>query len=199
MVINQFKTCVLPALEYGIGVWGCNKYDSSIWHQVEIFWRYIARCILGVSVRSPNGGVYGDLGWLPFWVRAAHQATTMWTRITEMPSSAITRKAMYVQRQLSQDGKDCWLTRFKGTLHRTHTCGISMWDTWISNSDFNVICSRTEEYVSGKYCTVRWEEDCLKEYQEVAIHEWYHEVTRVETKCGKGRNKLRTYALFKEE
>lgn len=46
-VINQFKTCVLPALEYGIGVWGCGKYESTIWHQVEIFWRYIARCILG--------------------------------------------------------------------------------------------------------------------------------------------------------
>lgn len=116
-----------------------------------------------------------------------------------MPSSAITRKAMHVQRRLAQDGKDCWLTRFKGTLHRTSTCGINMWDAWINNSNFYVTCSRTEEYVSGKFRTVRWEEDCLEAYQDVAIREWYSEVTRVEAKCGKGRNKLRTYALFKEE
>jgi hypothetical protein len=51
------------------------KYDSVIWKQVETFWRYIAKCILRVPMRTPSGGVYGYLTWSPFWVRAAHQAT----------------------------------------------------------------------------------------------------------------------------
>ncbi len=49
-------------------------YESIAWKQVEVFWRYIARCILGVSTRTPNSGVYGELGWLPFYTRAAWQA-----------------------------------------------------------------------------------------------------------------------------
>ena len=170
-----------------------------MWYRVESFWRHIARCILGVSMRAPNRGVYGDLGWLPFWVRAAHQATAMWTRITEMSSSAVVRKAMQVQRQLVQDGKDCWLRRFKDTLHRTSTCGIDKWNAWMDNVDFSVICSRTEGYASGKFRLVRWEDDCLKVYHEVAVSEWQYEVTRIDSKHGKGRNKLRTYTLFEQE
>ena len=74
VIINQFNTCVMPALEYGVpgvGLWGVGMYKSDSWKKVEVFWRYIARCILGVSQRAPNGGVYGDLGWYSFEVRAA--------------------------------------------------------------------------------------------------------------------------------
>jgi hypothetical protein len=98
----------MPALEYG-GLWGVGLYKSDSWKKVETFWRYVARCILGVSQRAPNGGVYGDLGWFPFEIRAAWQATSMWTRITEMPDASLTRKAMYVQRELVDKGKECWL------------------------------------------------------------------------------------------
>ena len=199
VVVRQFNTCVLPALEYGIGVWGCGNYKSTAWKEVETFWRYIARCILGISVRAPNGGVYGDLGWTPFWVRAAHQATTMWTRITEMSSSTIVRKAMYVQREMLLNGDDCWLKKFKDTLLCTRTCGVDMWTTWLNDNDFRVTCSRNEEYIDGIYRAVRWETDCLNAIHEVARNEWYMDVTRIEAKRGEGRNKLRTYALFKSE
>ena len=84
---------------------------------------------------------------------------------------------------------------FNGTAH----IYVRRYTYYVNNENFNVTCSRTEEYVSGKFRTVRWEEDCIEAYQEVAIREWYSEVKRVEAKCGKGRNKLRTYALFKEE
>jgi hypothetical protein len=189
----------MPALEYGVGVWGCSKYDSVIWKQVETFWRYIAKCILGVPMRTPSGGVYGDLAWSPFWVRAAHQATAMWTRVSEMPASSIVRKAMYIQRDMLHKGKDCWLKRFKDTLHRASTCGIDKWNTWINSNDFNITCSRHEEYISGKFRVVRWEEDCLAAYENYAISEWYKDITRKEAKHGDGQNKLRTYALFKQE
>lgn len=196
-VVNQFNTCVMPALEYGVGLWGVGLYKSEAWKKVEIFWRYIARCILGVSQRAPNGGVYGELGWYPFEVRAAWQATAMWTRISEMPNVSLTRKAMYVQRDMCDRGKECWLKSLKSTLLSKTSCGIDMWAEWWGNPNFNIACARIDVDDIGSETTVRWEEDCLKSLRKNACDEWYNDVTRTNAKRGNGLNKLRTYALFK--
>ena len=63
MVVNQFNTCVLPALEYGVGVWYTGRMScKKEWGNVEVLWRTVARQILGVSTYAPMGGVAGDLG-----------------------------------------------------------------------------------------------------------------------------------------
>ena len=198
-VINQFNTCVMPALEYGVASWGVGLYKSDSWKRVETFWRYIARCILGVSQRAPTGGVCGDLGWYPFEVRAAWQATSMWTRITELPDTSLTRKAMYVQRHLLSKGKECWLKSFKSTLLSHSTCGNLMWDKWLNKPDFNIECSRVHTDNIGMEVESRWETECLVSFRQHASNTWFQDVTRVEAKRGSGLNKLRTYALFKRE
>ena len=65
-----FKTIVLPALEYGLGIWGACMYNSAVWKEVEDFWRYAAKTIVGVPVRTPSAAVFGDLGWYEFATRA---------------------------------------------------------------------------------------------------------------------------------
>ena len=179
VVINQFNTCIMPALDYGVGLWGVGLYKSDSWKKVEVFWRYIARCILGVSQRAPNGGVYGDLGWYPFEVRAAWQATSMWSRITELPNTSLTRKAMYVQRDLCSKGKQCWLKSLKSTLLSKTLCGHDMWSKWWRTCDFNIICSRSSIDDRGIHSVVRWETDCLESLRTHACDEWYKDVTRV--------------------
>ena len=118
LVINQFNTCVLPAIEYGVGVWyaGCFIGNKSVWESVEVFWRSIARQILGVSILAPYGGVQGELEWYPFSVRAASQAIAMWTRITRMPHHTWTHKAMCAQRTLLRAGHRCWLSVIRESL-----------------------------------------------------------------------------------
>ena len=37
------KSCVLPALEYGVCIWGSGNYGSTVWQKVERFWRYMRR------------------------------------------------------------------------------------------------------------------------------------------------------------
>ena len=98
-----FKTCVLPALEYGIGLWGAGNYNSATWASLESFWRMAARTILGVPVRTPNAAVLGDLGWTNFWVRGAWQAVCLWERVTRMNDDALARKAMHVQLHYRRD------------------------------------------------------------------------------------------------
>jgi len=198
VVVSQFKTFVLPALEYGVGLWGAGTYKSHTWEQVEVFWRYIARCILGVSTRAPNSGVYGDLGWFPFYTRASWQAIAFFTRATEMPSNSLVREAMYAQRTLLAQGKDCWLSTLKDTLCTT-SYGSICWNTWWLDSDFMCACSRISIDDRGKQCVIRWEDDCYDECKNLYIHDhWHKDVIREHAKHGEGGNKLRTYKLFKQ-
>ena len=143
--------------------------------------------------------MYGELGWYPFEVRAAWQATSVWTRITEMPTSSLTRKAMYVQRHLLSKGKACWLKSFKKTLLSASTCGKSMWNKWWSKPDFNISCSRIYTNNLGMDIDTRWETDCLVDFRKRATDAWLKDVKRIKAKCGNGLNKSRTYALFKTE
>jgi hypothetical protein len=179
VVINQFNTCILPALEYGVGLWGVGSYKSHIWQQIETFWCYIARTVLGVPIRSPSAGVYGELGWYPFWTRAAWQAVSMWTRITRMPSDALTRQAMHVQRRLFTEGKSCWLTTLKDTLCTTEV-GTRYWNEWMNTSDFQCTC--TTLVLDSRNPSVsaqrRWEDDCIDAFRERACSEWIADIDR---------------------
>ena len=190
--VNQFKTCVMPSLEYGVAIWGSGLYESSIWSQIEAFWRSIARCILGVSLRAPNASVYGELGWFL-------KTYTFWTRATEMPSDSVVRQAMYVQREMVIKGHTCWLASLKDTLCSRSTYGAQIWKKWWDDPNFNISCVRVKELSSTRTCEVRWEDDCMEAFYEHAINVWIHDVTQEGAKNGEGKNKLRTYALFKRE
>ena len=114
--------------------------------QTEVFWRSAARSILGVPLRTPVAAMFGDLGWRPFVVRAAHQACSFWTRVTELPKCSLVRQAMAVQRQIVLDAgradyMSCWLSRLRKLLLKT-PLGSSFWDKWFVTPDFNIVCSR---------------------------------------------------------
>ena len=47
--------------------------------------------------------------------------------------------------------------------------------------------------------SIKWEDDVHKHLKNKAIDEWKLDLQRVEAKSGTGFNKLRTYALFKNE
>jgi hypothetical protein len=202
MVINQFKTCVLPAMEYGVCLWGAGAYQTHAWEQVEIFWRYIARTILGMPLRTPTAAVYGELGWSPFWVRAAWQATAFWTRVTCMPDDSLTRQAMHVQRSLVLSNKPCWLRMMKDTLCMTRV-GLDYWTKWLATDNFRCICQYKAPCIHDPERSVMrgWEDDCLDAFNDFAITEWKADILRTQAKRGSafGGNKLRTYARFKHE
>jgi hypothetical protein len=201
-VVSQFKTCIMPALEYGVGLWGVGQYQTAVWREVEEFWRYIARCILGVSQRAPNGGVYGELGWFPFHSRAMQQATQLFTRVTKLNDTSLLRKAMYVQRDIVRMDKPCWLSIYRDTLNEFE-CGRSIWSTWWNMPDFRCSCLTSIDSVDSQSSEmpvkpVSWEEQLKKAADEAFISTWQSDLRRQEAKRrGVGGNKLRTYRLFK--
>ena len=208
VILNQFMTCILPCLEYGVSLWGVGRRrgDCGAWNDIELFWRQAAKHILGMPIRAPDSAVSGELGWFPFWVRAGWQAASFWTRITEMSDACLAKKAMYVQRSLVVQGHNCWLGSFKNTLHKTGM-GRVIWDKWWNNLDFMANkcgCVRYEVHESKvtnqvRISSVRWEDDVYEAFKEEAINTWRFDINRKEAKYnGVGGNKLRTYSKFKK-
>jgi hypothetical protein len=139
VVSHQFKTCIMPALEYGVSIWGVGRTygDIAAWEKIECFWRSIARTILGLPVRSPSEGVVGELGWHPFETRAGWQAAAFWTRVSEIDDRCLARKAMHVQRRLVQQDRVCWLRMLRDTLTQT-PMGSKYWMKWYNDPCFRV-------------------------------------------------------------
>jgi len=167
---------------------------------VERFWRLCARIILGVPIRTPVAACLGDLGWRPFWTRAAWQAAALWTRVTEMPDSELPRQAMYVQRKLFEAGDECWLTKFHATLERSLR-GKAWWDEWWAHPQFRVRCNVVSSNGSGRRSS--WDAELRRDFAAWADEEWAVAVRppspSVPTPNGEamGGSKLRTYAGFK--
>ena len=199
VAINQFNTCVLPAIEYGVGVWyASTSSDKTTWEKLEVFWRYIAKCILGVSTCAPTGGVQGELAWHPFRVRAASHAISMWTRISRLPLSELTRKAMCVQRELLRNSHTCWLTSIHNTLCAT-AVGTNVWNLWWSIDNFPNTLTACESVLQPENCKRPWDVVCNDNFINYSISTWFEEVNRINAKVGEGNNKLRTYALYKNK
>ena len=181
MRIRLFKTCVLPAFEYSVNVWGSGLYKSNIWKEVESYWRYIAKYIAGVPCRTPTLAVYGDLGWLPFYVRAADQAVKFWVRVTKLNDDCLVRKAMHVQRDLvkSKPSCICWLSKLRDTLCQT-VCGHRFWNEWFFNDmNFRKICSRSVTTEVTKPFMVAWEDDFFNEFCKLESDKWSDSVNLV--------------------
>ena len=133
MAILLFKIYVVPTLEYGVGLWGAGDrlcQMRRVWEQeIESFFRQAARFILGVPIRSPTSGVYGDLGLLPFWTRAGWQAASLWARAIRAGPNLLIGKAMMVQRALFLLKMSCWLKSVHGSLCK-YGLGKEVWSEW---------------------------------------------------------------------
>ena len=113
-----------------MGSGGKRRGEAGVWEEFETFWRQIANSILGMPIRAPTQGVFGELGWYPFWVRASWQAAKYWTRVVEMQNDyCIVKEALRCQWDLVEHGKECWLSCLKSSLMLTPV-GQECWEKW---------------------------------------------------------------------
>ena len=158
MAVQLYKTCVMPAVEYGVGLWGAGSYNSAAWLRVEAFWRMAARTVLKLPLRTPSEALLGDLGWHKFSVRGAWQAVCLWTRVTRKNEYELARKAMHVQCDMFAKKNKCWLTTLYPTLTATDF-GKDIWQQWWNAPSFSVPCERKCVDSGGKTVIRSWSDD----------------------------------------
>ena len=187
----------MPALEYGVSIWGPGLIHADSLDRVEKFWISNARFILNAPLRTPNAAIQGDLGWMPFSIRAKWQAVCLLIRSTCSSQDSLLRKAMHVQRRLFRVDCACWLANVRVFMHLSGPVGKDFWTQWWSGNMFNM---RTYD-LEGDTVELRKTHALLihNELQASAELQWLVDIGRETARSGDGLNKLRTYAKFKSE
>ena len=142
-----------------------------------------------VPLRTPHEAIFGDLGWLKFWVRGDWQGVCMWTRITTMNEDSLTRKAMCVQRDMVLKNHECWLNDLHSTLCSSEH-GKEIWDKWWLTPNFALKCSNTVISQEGNKITTEWGDEMKTVFTKKAEDDWLRELNRPHAWLGEGGNKL---------
>jgi len=171
MFTKLYKGLVQPILDYGAPVWGFKEYS---W--IKAVQNRASRFFLGVSKYTPVVGIQGEMGWSfpeqTQWLTVIRQ----WCRFTNMPDTRL-NKRLFLWADKQNRSLKTPLTYIKAYLPSIGAHNIC--DTKAKHNFYD-IRSNIKRLLWNFY-----------------IQLWSTAVNRHGAIRGEGRNKLRTYQLFK--
>ena len=170
-----YNALVGSIIDYGAAIWGTREFSciSSVQHRA-------CRFYLGLGRYAPNAAVQGDMGWPSPSQRQWLCVVRHWCNMINMDSARLTKKVFrWAHNQALAGNKKNWVY-----LVNKYMCDINLQEITNVHSTLNV--KQTVNNVKMK----------LNEIHEI---KWLEKINREEAVRGTGRNKLRTYRLFKKE
>ena len=134
---------------------------------------------MGVGKYTSNAAIQGDMGWIFPSQRQWINVTRYWCRLMNMDNTRVNKRIFLWALNKSGPQVKNWCYRIK-TFYRQQSMSHLFNPTYV----FNV------KSIVGDLQVV------LSEHYEV---QWYAKLTQVEAWNGQGKNKLRTYRLFKKD
>ena len=128
---------------------------------------------------TPNAAVMDDMGWTPIFCKQWKCLARLWCRLTNMSSNRLNRKVL----------------KWANDMSIRHKC-VKNWNYDIRK----VFCSHQLSHFTNITDNVNAKlviNTLLSKMMDDYINTWKVNVQQTESKSKKGRNKLRTYNLFK--
>ncbi len=168
----MYDALVLPILTYGAAIWGHRHYSC-----INAVFNRALRFYLGVGKYTPNAAVQGDMGWKSPWSQQWICIFRNWSRLCDMSEDKLCKRIFLWCSNISLSKKN-WIYHVKHYLNSIQMSHLSRTDVKYSNSDMNDLCL------------------VLSEIEE---QKWFEQINKEEPRSNynNGRNKLRTYCLFK--
>ena len=110
--VHFFDTLLMPIIEYGSEIW----YNTIAMEKLSIFQRNYFRRVLHVREKTPNNGVYGDLGIFPLEIRLRNNVIKFLHRIHSLPESSPVKWVYKDLVMLHNAGFSNWVT----TAHKLY-------------------------------------------------------------------------------
>jgi hypothetical protein len=167
-----FDNIVQPVIDYGSAIWGTKSYSciNNIQHRAERFY-------LGLGKYSPNAALHGDMGWNTQEHKGWLNVCRSWRRLNNMDDNRKNKHVFKWAKGLAFDHNvKNWVHNihaFFKVIDMQHVC---MADHFLNKSIIHDLDTVLYEYFYSK---------------------WRDEMNRQDARRGHGRNKLRTYRLFK--
>jgi hypothetical protein len=129
LMLNIFDAQIQPIAQYGSEIWGLNAAAV----QTEKIHLFALKKILGVSRRTPNDLVYGELNRYPITINSAVNTIRYWLKVLQMSRERLPRKAYGMIYNLDERGKITWATDVRLCLFK-HGFGY----VWLNQGVGNV-------------------------------------------------------------
>ena len=122
-----FDAKVQSIVLYSSEIWGLQRLEC-----IERVHLLACKRFLGVSIRSPNKMVYGELGRYPLFVNSFVRAVKYWLRLLQMDIHRLPKQAYLMQLSMDKDGKKCWVSDV-----RTILCEYGFHFVWLNQGVAN--------------------------------------------------------------
>ena len=160
-----------PVINYGASVWGYKSYSC-----INAVQNRAMRFFLGIGKYTPVAALEGKTGWEPSHIKQWTCIGWHFVRISCTPVSSINKRiALWVHSKASPTSKN-WFYYIKERLSKLHL--------------------NTDQVINRPIGT-----EFVKNLREAGLNEfktlWFNSIHRATGPSGRGRNKLRTYCLFK--
>ena len=111
--IRMLEAQVVPTLLYGAELWGLENP-----RKVETAHAFALKKFLGLSTKTPNHMVYGDLGRFPMQVYSCVRAIKYWLRLSRMEPGRLPYQAYLMLLRSNISGKPNWASSVKELLQK---------------------------------------------------------------------------------
>jgi hypothetical protein len=169
-----FNAIVQPVIDYGSFIWGTKSFSciNAVQHRAERFF-------MGVGKYTPNTAVQGDMAWP---CRDEKQWTNVYRHWIRMCKMKTNRLNSYVFQWAYRNAINSHCRNWIYKVRKYYTdIGMGHVCTYSGDLDYDYVFNDVKVVIHEFY-----------------VNQWYNDLNRVNAKRGQGRNKLRTYKLFKD-
>ncbi|MES9880789.1 MAG: reverse transcriptase family protein [Sedimenticola sp.] len=169
-----YESIVCPVILYGAAIWGTRSYTC-----INAVHNRAARYFLNVGRYTPNAAVNGDIGWQPIEVQCWKTVLAHWCRSINMIPTRLNKSIFRWSTEKCNRRCNNWSYRVIDMLKSFGSDIFCRIDQFISKAQVlnTVLPLLTDKYIS----------------------QWSADVSRVDSRTGRGGNKLRLYMTFKHE
>jgi hypothetical protein len=174
-VFNKlYDSTVWPVISYTASIWGTKSYTC-----INAVQNRAIRFFLGVGKYTPTAALYGETAWRPPHVKQWRSVSQQWHRLCTMDTNRLNYKIFMECRNKSNSRCKNW--QF---MYNAHMSSLDLDDFLMncSNMSSKVFCSNVEEKTMNIY-----------------IASWKNSINNMSGPSRNGRNKLRSYRVFKQD
>jgi len=166
-----YTTCVVPVITYGAAIWGVKQFSC-----INAVHYRAMRFFLGTGKYTPNTAVQGEMGWDPIILMQWKSICNHWTRCLGYDDSRLNGRV------------------FKWAVQK----GNSRCKNWPFAVKDKLFSLGLQSYIQLPFSRLQLLDNISKAILDVHLIEWNNDINRISGRNGNGRNKLRTYRIFKD-
>ena len=114
--LKIYDAMVVPILMYGSEVWGGHLLSEKGASALESTALRFYKSLLGISKGAPSTGVLLELNRLKMKEQMIINIIRYWLRISSFPPSRLVSICLRKQKQMAEEGKQCWALQVKKAL-----------------------------------------------------------------------------------